>query len=156
MGGVGGTTVWKGTAFDCPSSSHEIILLHIRFKNERGTHKACNNGTIVGQSLRVENTSYTSQLNVTVSSNMIGESIKCVHDDGKVATSVESSTIMPTTGTYNIYLKVIQTLYTLYCMQLLSHHLTICLLAKLILAQDILSSTGVQLPLTVLLSITTF
>ena len=102
MGGVGGTTVWKGTAFDCPSSSHEIILLHSRFKNERGTHKACNNGTIVGQSLRVENTSYTSQLNVTVSSNMIGESIKCVHDDGKVATSVESSTIIPTTGTYNI------------------------------------------------------
>ena len=96
MGGLG--TVWKGTAFDCPSSAHGIILLHSRFRDEHGTQGACNNGTIVGQSLRIKDTSYTSQLNVTVSSDMIGESIECFQDDGEVETLVESSTIVPTTG----------------------------------------------------------
>ena len=61
MGGLG--TVWRGTAFSCENSNDEIVLLHSQFVN--GTLGTCNNGTIVGQDIRVENdTYYTSQLSV--------------------------------------------------------------------------------------------
>ena len=81
MGGPGGATVWHGTSFNCTMSDHEIVLLHSRFESNTGTLRMCSNGAIVGRSLRVENNGrYTSQLNVTVSSDMTGESIECAHD----------------------------------------------------------------------------
>ena len=65
-GGQGETTVWKGGAFHCPSNKHEIELLHSRFTSESEDEAFgyCNDGAIVGRGLRVENNSYTSQLNV--------------------------------------------------------------------------------------------
>ena len=67
MDGPGGVTVWNGTALEC--ISNEIVLLHRRFNSAYGAYGAygvCNNGSIVGQSLRVEHNFYTSQLNVTL------------------------------------------------------------------------------------------
>ena len=69
-----------------------------RFESDTGTHRTCNNGAIVGWSLSVENNSYISQLNyVTVSSDMIGESIECAHDHN--GAMIGSSTLTAT-GTY--------------------------------------------------------
>ena len=80
MGERLGATVWEGSAFNC--LSNEITLLHRQFlESARGQ---CNSGSIVGHSLRIDNGSYlvyTSQLNVTVSSDMIGKSIECFYDD---------------------------------------------------------------------------
>ena len=77
---VGGSgTVWRGTAFSCTNSNDEIFLLHSRFVN--GTTGTCNNRSIIasGQYIRVGNDNYyTSQLSVTVTSDIIGESIECV------------------------------------------------------------------------------
>ena len=86
-GGTGGTTVWKGTAFrDC--GNNEITLIHNRFEN--GTSGDCNNGAITGWSMRVENSSYVSQLEVIVNSTMIGKGIACAHDNGSISTLISS------------------------------------------------------------------
>ena len=78
LGSAGGATVWTGTAFDCPNN--EITLLHSSYKSGRhGAFGSCNNGAIVAQSLGVEDSYYTSQLNVkvTTNNNMIGKTIIC-------------------------------------------------------------------------------
>ena len=73
--GRGDTTVWQGTAF----SGCEISLIHNRFSGPTGTSGACNN--ITGQSMRVEsNSTYISQLEVTITLEMIGKNIVCNHD----------------------------------------------------------------------------
>ena len=51
--------MWKGSIFDCMSSSNEITLLHDRFSSTGGTNGTCNNGTIVGRSVGVEDNQYT-------------------------------------------------------------------------------------------------
>ena len=72
-------TVWRGTAFDCENSNDEIVLLHSRFFN--GTGGICNNGTIVGQDIRIDNdTYYVSQLSVSVTSDIVGKTVECVHE----------------------------------------------------------------------------
>ena len=78
MGEPGGATVWTGSALNCPLASDEITLLHQRFIN--GTVRSCNNGATVARSLSVEGNLYTSQLNVTVASNIAGKNIMCVYD----------------------------------------------------------------------------
>ena len=99
MGGV--ATVWKGNAFDCDSANNEIILLHRRFNssNDNASTVSCNNGTIVGQSLRVEDNYYTSQIIVTFSSELVGTDIECSHDRGSSVTSVGNTSIF-VTGVY--------------------------------------------------------
>ena len=87
MGSRYGTTVWSGSAFDC--SGGEITLLHSFYAERTVSHAygECNNGSIVAQSLRVENMCYISQLNITVGTDMIGKSIECNYDDGNTETS---------------------------------------------------------------------
>ena len=46
----GGTTVWKGTAFDCLEQDDGIVLCHTQFESGRATG-VCNNGMIIGRSL---------------------------------------------------------------------------------------------------------
>ena len=76
-GTIFGNTIWEGNAFRCPLE--EIILQHHHFLEAYGV---CNGGSIVERSLRVENeTYYISQLNVTISSDLVGKSIKCFYDD---------------------------------------------------------------------------
>ena len=82
-----GTTVWRGTAFDCTSG--EISLLH-RAYAETSVLRAygeCNNGLITAKSLSVaDSMCYTSQLNITISNNVIGKSIECHYDDSNTTT----------------------------------------------------------------------
>jgi hypothetical protein len=82
VGGV--STVWSGTAFNtCDSTNNEIVLLHSRFSDTSNVWLTfCNDGAVVGQGLYAEQGQYTSQLNVTIDSALIGKSIACSRDDG--------------------------------------------------------------------------
>lgn len=80
----GRSTVWSGSAFDC--AGNEIVLHHNRFAGE-GVTDECNNGTITAHSVRVEdNSHYTSQLNVTVSSGLHNKTVICSRDTEKPPT----------------------------------------------------------------------
>ena len=93
--------MWKGSAFDCTKSDNEIVLLHSHFGSDEGTHRTCNNGSIIGEAIKVEENYYTSQLHVTVSPDMIGERIECANDGSTM--EIEPSTIMATTGICSYY-----------------------------------------------------
>lgn len=93
-GSPGGATVWTGSALNCPSG--EIVLLHRHFTNPDGTIRTCDNGAIVAQSLSVQNNLYTTQLNITVTQNIIRKNITCIYDgmgDGTVNQSQFSTQI---------------------------------------------------------------
>lgn len=72
MGGLGGATVWTGTALYCP-----IFLSHWYFTDSGGISGSCNNGATVAQSLSVQDNLYTSQLNVIVTHDVAGKTIMC-------------------------------------------------------------------------------
>ena len=86
-----GSTVWSGTAFDCPSSKNRSILLHSRFAG--GTTRACNNGGIVARSIGVGNYSYTSELTVTVTAEILGKTIMCIYDNPPISEIYLSASI---------------------------------------------------------------
>ena len=94
----GGSTVFGGSAVIC----NDIILLHSLFNTTNGTSKSCENKTAVGQSLSAEDSNcYTSQLNITVTSDVYGRSINCYHDNGTTEKLVGSHTIpVPSTTTH--------------------------------------------------------
>ena len=77
-----GITVWHGSAFDC--SGNEISLIHILYNSIEShvicAYGECNNGAIVAKGIRIENGTYISQLNVSISTDMIGRSIECFED----------------------------------------------------------------------------
>ena len=94
----GGITVWNSAFFhNCGDDKKpEITLLHNRYHNQSEgalNSVACNNGSIIGRRLSVdpENITYTSQLTVTVNSNMIGKTISCEYDDGTMIITNASS-----------------------------------------------------------------
>ena len=85
-GGERDTTVWQGTAFS-GCNNDEIALIHNRFGGVSGASGVCNSGAITGWSVRVENnSSYISQLEVTVTAEMIGKNIVCNRDNGTIYT----------------------------------------------------------------------
>ena len=92
-GDQGGATVLKGNFIDC-NNSYELVLHHSKF--DEGTTASCYNHTITGQSFSAENNSYTSQFNIEFSSELIGETIECIHDDGISTFIVGNSTIKGT------------------------------------------------------------
>ena len=78
-----GVTVWRGSALSS-CSVHEITLLHRDFGvNTAAAFRNCysSNSFIVAQGFKVENGSYISQLNVTVTSDVIGKSVECLYDN---------------------------------------------------------------------------
>ena len=79
MGSSGGATIWTGTALNCPSD--EIVLFHQRFTELGGTIRTCNHGTTVAQSLYFRNNYYFSQLNVTITHDVMERTIMCAYDD---------------------------------------------------------------------------
>ena len=91
-----GATVWRGSAFNCPSTNNEILFLH----SSSGIEKVCNDGVIVGRAIRAENDTYISQLTVSVSAGMIGRNISCYHDSG-AAELIDFSVLTLTTGNIN-------------------------------------------------------
>ena len=80
-----GNTIWNGTTFNCPSgnsvSNNQIFLCHSAFATMASG--MCNDGAIVGEAVSVdlEITRYTSRLNVTVNSDVVGRNISCIYDD---------------------------------------------------------------------------
>ena len=113
----GDSTVWNGSAFVCPASSNAIVLLHSRF--DSGTNGTCNDTNssvvIVGESIEVNGSKYTSQLNISFSSSLIGKTVNCVRDDGQDTSVISNYTI--TSGTITI----IMTYFCLtVCMQIRS------------------------------------
>ena len=72
----GNATIWRGSAFECARNA--ITLLHHDFID--GTSGKCNNGAILGQSVNVDGTYYTSQLNVTVSNGLNNKIVTCSSD----------------------------------------------------------------------------
>ena len=89
-----GATVWRGSALDSDYCRiQEIVLLRDDYSTEDGIHESCGD-SIEAKTLRVENGSYISQLNITVMSDIIGKSIECAYDDnGGNITSVGSLNI---------------------------------------------------------------
>ena len=92
-GDYGGFTLWKGKFFNCLSpQNHEnyniVELRHSQLlKNndaQGGEAKECNDGDIVGRIVRVENDSFISHLNITLTSAIIGKEIECSYDNGTI------------------------------------------------------------------------
>ena len=88
-----GATIWRGSALQ-PCS---LVLRHSQF--ESGTRKICeNNQNIVAQTIGTVNGTYTSQLTVNVSNDLIGLSIECVHDNGGSEVEIGIEIIKLTAG----------------------------------------------------------
>ena len=86
IGDTGGFTLWMGDFFRCSSGNKVIELIHHQFIQGGGIPNAriCNNGNIAGRLIRIENGSYISQLNVTLTSDIVGRSIECAYDNGTI------------------------------------------------------------------------
>ena len=87
VGGEGGTTLWRGGAFHCQDrAAMEFSVLHYRYSLPEGVNQSCNDGAIVGRSVKVENDtnslSYTSQLDVELTSDLLSTWIECAYDSG--------------------------------------------------------------------------
>ena len=71
-----GSTVWSGSAFQCPDNSNQINLLHNQFDEKSGVLPSC--GTLRTTSLRVnEGSNYVSQLSLTATTELNGTTISC-------------------------------------------------------------------------------
>ena len=97
-----GRTIWTGTGFNnCPSN--RIILRHNQFSSPGGAIGTCNSGAIVGHSIGVQDTDcFISQLDVFVTSNIVGTTIFCSHDNGSAEAEVGRSTLTTTTGVLQV------------------------------------------------------
>ena len=94
-----GNTIWSGSVFDCEAKMNEIILRHSQFDMESGTFGNCNDGAIRTRSIGVVNNDcYSSQLNITVTSDMHGKTIRCSHSSDRIVT-VGEVTLSVVTGT---------------------------------------------------------
>ena len=159
IGIPGGATVWTGTALSsCPSG--EIVLLHSHFTSSGGISRSCD-GARVAQSLFVQDNLYTLRLNITVLHNTEGETITCLYDamtGDSSSDMIQVSTQIPgMVALTNLQLHCTQFAHLCdsYTIQVHFHHAIIFTSVLLILSQETLYSLGLQLPLTVLLSITT-
>ena len=93
----GGTTVWQGSAFSCRSRA--ISLRHSQFNGSGAIVGVCNDGAIMAREIMSINSSFTSQLKVTISESVIGENIECVHDNVGTITVIGTDTVTINTGT---------------------------------------------------------
>ena len=104
-----GATVWKGTAFDCMSTSNKIVLLHNPGPLVTSQSGSCNMGTIKAQMLNQSyDRVYTSQIKVAVTADMIGENIECVYDydNGRTKRIIGTHTITGKTRVMQIIKRV--------------------------------------------------
>ena len=85
-----GSTVWKGTAFNCPGSGNEIALRHSLFSTS-GASGTCTNEAITAESVGVVDNCFTSRLMVTVSVGLNETTVECSLSG---VTSVGSRTIL--------------------------------------------------------------
>ena len=100
---IGGAfTVWAGSAFMCQGG--EISLTHVRFLDSIG---ACNDGAIIAQGVSLHDNHYTSHLNVTLSSELVGRTVSCSLDDGTQLTSIGSIILALNTISESVYIFII-------------------------------------------------
>ena len=86
----GSATIWRGSAFNCASSNNEIHLT----KSSVDDNNICNRGMIKVQVIgHNENISYTSQLNVTLSTDLIGQTIECLGHNGSDIMEISNTTL---------------------------------------------------------------
>jgi hypothetical protein len=102
-----GATVWNGSAFNCPATNNDIHFFH----SSSGIETTCNDGAIVGRTIRAENNTYISQLTVSVSTEMISMNVSCFHDSGATQELIGSSRLTLSRGNsivthaaFNIYI----------------------------------------------------
>ena len=95
-----GNTLWTGTSFDCATNG--IILRHERFTQSGGAVGECNNGAILGRSTAVDNSCYTSQIDVTVSAAFNNKTVQCIHNSGTGINMIGTSMITVYEGMYTI------------------------------------------------------
>ena len=81
-----GSSVWRGTAFDCSGSANVISLGHSMF-NTSGATGTCNNGAITAESVGVVDNCYTSRLMVTVSPALNDTTVECTLSGARVVGS---------------------------------------------------------------------
>ena len=89
---VGGfSTIWRGTAFDCPGVGNEILLRHSRFSKSGLPMGDCNGGNIIGHDRNrtfdgQTDSKFTSELTIhlpllnTTSNTLEGETVECTRD----------------------------------------------------------------------------
>ena len=99
-------TIWTGTAFDCPQTENKLTLLHtLSFTDTNPL--ICNDGAILVRGiLVVSGGNYTSQLNITVNSDMNGQTVECFYDNG-FRTQVIGNFSMTLTGMELIILPIL-------------------------------------------------
>ena len=69
-----------------------LLLSHTSFRD--GITKQCSGNSIVGRSLGVSGDTYTSQLSVVASSNLIGRTVECAYSrTGTTVTPIDSATV---------------------------------------------------------------
>lgn len=94
-----GTTVWEGSALDCPQSDDIITLIHREFNNvSEKPPVTCNNGAILASAIGVDGINYTSQLNVSVTKNSLNllldnKTLKCLYERQNQLKMIESTVI---------------------------------------------------------------
>ena len=93
----GAWTIWTGSAISrlCEDNRNGIVILHTRFDIHLNNPTICDNGTMVGKGVRVENNSFTSQLIVTVSpdSSILGDTIVCAHSHNGTTYVIGNTTV---------------------------------------------------------------
>lgn len=91
MGGT--TTIWRGTAFDCPLDGSEITLRHDSlFASISNQAIGIYNGDdISGRGLGVVNNCYISQLNVTVRKSFNNKTVQCVLNSNEGMRTISKS-----------------------------------------------------------------
>ena len=81
-----GSTFWRGTAFNCPTSSNIISLTHSLFSTS-GVSGTCTNGAITAESIGVVDNCYTSGLMVTASVGLNETTVECTFSGVRVVGS---------------------------------------------------------------------
>ena len=89
----GAATIWRGTAFDCPMTNNELVILSMEFIS-----RSCSNNALLLQTIRSENGSSTSQLTVQISDEINGTTVECAYDNGHIINTIDSAMILVTTG----------------------------------------------------------
>lgn len=84
----------------CPAG--EISLRHVQFLDSIG---ACNGNAIVAQGVSVQSNLYTSRLNVTLTSELVGRTVTCSLDDG-ISVSVIGTTNLTQTTTSEFHVTI--------------------------------------------------
>ena len=105
--GDGAATIWQGTIFD--GCLNEIVTLrHSGFISGIMFQESCGaREPVVVRSVSVANGSFTSQLLVNISEDLLGRTIKCANDSGQIMGSKQID-IPSISGVYyyNFYLMI--------------------------------------------------